>query len=99
MLPNSMASSCDAKISAMLTALGSCTRIKHCPPPFAYIVHFRREQPLSSFTSCVCWDGMSYTSVLCPRMSMRACSIGRCCRALRKMHTSSKGPPVTMNAH
>lgn len=41
MLSSSVSSSCDAKISSMLAALGSCTRIKHTPMPFAYIVHLR----------------------------------------------------------
>lgn len=40
-LSTSMVGSCNANISQMLTALGSCSRIKHSPPPFAYIIHFR----------------------------------------------------------
>ena len=42
MLSGSVSGSCDAKISSMLQALGSCTRIKHTPMPFAYIVHLRQ---------------------------------------------------------
>jgi predicted membrane chloride channel (bestrophin family) len=40
-LSGSVSGSCDAKVSSMLQALGSCTRIKHTPMPFAYIVHLR----------------------------------------------------------
>lgn len=40
-LSGCVSGSCDARISSMLTALGSCTRIKHTPMPFAYIVHLR----------------------------------------------------------
>ncbi len=45
MLSSSISSSCDARISAMLGALGSCSRIKHTPMPFAYIVHLRCATP------------------------------------------------------
>lgn len=48
MLSSSISSNCDARISAMLGALGSCSRIKHTPMPFAYIVHLRCATPQRS---------------------------------------------------
>jgi hypothetical protein len=60
-LNGSVSGSCDAKISSMLQALGSCTRIKHTPMPFAYIVHLRHVALSSQpFPRCQCQQGVPF---------------------------------------
>lgn len=52
-LPSGMASNMDQEVRALLTALGSCSRLKHTPIPLAYVIHLRCVPPgLSGFVLC-----------------------------------------------